>query len=132
MELSYISPKVVGNICTVIQALCAPRSDCGMDGHSRLLRRETGVLLPEGESITTGGKPNTMGSFSIRILVRRLERLKEFHILESKYKARNSVPSPPKQLYERMLPCFHLSESFNTSKNRVESGKSCREGHDLV
>ena len=40
-----------------IQALCAPRSDCGMDGRSRVLRRERGGLLrvQGGETYHDGG-----------------------------------------------------------------------------
>ncbi len=39
--IQIISPlaKAVGNISAAVQ--CAPRSDCGMDGRRRLLRRET-------------------------------------------------------------------------------------------
>ena len=71
MKLSYLLPKVVGNISTAIQALCPPQSDCGMDGRSWLLRRETGGLSQGGNlsrwGFKTGGKPN-MAGFSIRTL----------------------------------------------------------------
>ncbi len=32
IEIILPSAKVVSNISTAIQALCTPRSDCGMDG----------------------------------------------------------------------------------------------------
>ncbi len=70
--------KVDSNISAAVQALCAPRNDCGMDGRSRLLRLETGSYyrytggkpITAGEKpITTGGKPITTGGFSIRTLL---------------------------------------------------------------
>ncbi len=49
LKLSYLLPKVVGNISTVIQAI----SD--LDVTSRLLRRDTGGLLPGGNLTRRGG-----------------------------------------------------------------------------
>lgn len=47
------------NISAAVQALCAPRGDCGMDGRSRL-------YCGKGRQPITMGKPNTAGGFSIR------------------------------------------------------------------
>ena len=59
MSATIASAKVVGNISAAVQALCAPRGDCGMDGRSRL-------YCGKGGKPITMGKPNTAGGFSIR------------------------------------------------------------------